>query len=32
MLENVFKSDIPKATSYKSSNTLLTQNDAYQIP
>ena len=32
ILENVFKSDIPKVTSYKNSNTLLTPNDDYQFP
>ena len=32
ILENVFKSDMPKVTCYKSSNTLLTPNDDYQFP
>ena len=32
ILENVFKSDIPKVTSYKNSNTLLTPNDDCQFP
>ena len=32
ILENVFKSDIPKVTSYTNSNTLLTPNDDYQFP
>ena len=31
ILENVFKSDIPKVTSYTNSNTLLTPNDDYQF-
>ena len=31
ILENVFKSDIPKVTSYKNSNTLLTPNEDYQF-
>lgn len=32
ILENVFKSDIPKLTPYKNSNTLLAPNDDYQFP
>ena len=32
ILENVFKNDIPKVTSYKNSNTLLTPKDNYQFP
>ena len=32
ILENVFKSDIPKVTSHTNSNTLLTPNDDYQFP
>ena len=32
ILENVFKSDIPKVTSYTNGNTLLTPNDDYQFP
>ena len=32
LLENVFKSDIPKVTSYKNSNILLTPNEDYQFP
>ena len=32
ILENIFKSDIPKLTPYKNSNTLLTPNDDYQFP
>ena len=31
ILENVFKSDIPKVTCYKNSNALLTPNDDYQF-
>ena len=32
ILENVFKNDIPKVTSYKNSNTLLTPKGNYQFP
>ena len=32
ILENVFKSDMPKVTCHKNSNTLLTPNDDYQFP
>ena len=32
ILKNVFKSDMPKVTCYKNSNTLLTPNDDYQFP
>ena len=32
ILENVFKSDISKVTSYENSNILLTPNDDYQFP
>ena len=32
ILENVFKSDIPKVTCSRNSNTLLTPNDNYQFP
>ena len=31
ILENVFKSDIPKVTTYTDNNTLLTPNDDYQF-
>ena len=32
ILENIFKSDIFKVTSYTNSNTLLTPNEGYQFP
>ena len=32
ILENVFKSDISKVTSYENCNILLTPNDDYQFP
>ena len=32
MLETVFKSDIPKVTSFTNSKTLLTPNGDYQFP